>query len=73
MGDSENGQSPVFKDYDVSLYNKEPFLSGDRDDLMKEAQQIAMEAWKQEYRNGQRYHHPVFDDENLIAKNLFGK
>ncbi len=62
MGDDKEKSRPVFKSDDESLYEKDSIISGKNDDLMKEAEQIARKYWENEYKKGQKYHHPILDN-----------
>jgi len=61
FGDKEN--KPDIKSDNVSKYSADPILQGSDDDLMKEAIKETTEYWEKQYEEGQRYHHPIFDDE----------
>ncbi|MBI1884182.1 MAG: RHS repeat-associated core domain-containing protein, partial [Chlamydiae bacterium] len=61
LGDS--GNEPNIGSDDPSGYSKNPTLKGDDDDLMREAIDEAKDYWKEQYKKGQRYNHPLFNDE----------
>ncbi len=62
--DKDNPSEPnIGADYSGIEYDDDYIMKGDDDDLMRQAEINAREAWESEYDSGQRYHHPVFDDE----------
>ncbi|MBI4707731.1 MAG: hypothetical protein HY761_07395 [Candidatus Omnitrophica bacterium] len=62
MGDNPNKKcEPVFSSDATTLYDEDPIFFGKDDDAMREAERRTKEYWEEEYKKGQRYHHPVFD------------
>lgn len=64
LGDNPKDKSqPVFGGENGALYDNTVILSGDDDAVMRQAEALARQEWLDEYNNGQRYNHPLFNDD----------
>lgn len=65
FGDNEDGTPKIGPDNpnNINKYDPNPLFEGKYDDIMNEAIDDAIDYFKEEHEKGQRYNHPVFNDE----------